>query len=504
MQFHLTLDRDQIDRSRRIARDLALHIEKYTSRHTSVAIERAAVRAMGIDGVQGGQALPAAVVERMGKERLRDGAAYWIGYVMWEKKCDAVKAAQQIVKQGLPTEIPRGLPHGEFRRIAKEATTLLPGIEAAAERRRQQGGRRRGKRTIVVVATGDPDRDAEAAALCAKASAPAVDGVIVRPPLAADQEGMSVKSGGWRGRTYDAPAVMAKIAAAAGGAGSLCVLWGAQQLAAPELTLAAAAQPVAGIEYDAVTLARQGGVHIRRALVDQHFCYRLAGAAYLGVGIGSDRWGATVDAYHEGEDLLLGMFLLEALCDRAGIPDECFLPRHTAVVPADLEARSDHLLVELAHAYLARELFPSAAIGFAARCAPAAARGTPAWLDVAAAAFADYPLYYVDGIGAGKTDVQAVMDLLAARHSYLQQVGELADEVTFAANGKLMRRAHTLLDRAHTQLANLHKRDFLKHVEQETKGLFAFGAEGAGLDGVIQKGKYYWNPIEEWYTKGSA
>lgn len=490
MQFRLMLDRDQLTRSRKIAREIATHLQKYVVRHTSTAIERAALRAMGVHGLHAGKPLTEAVIEKIGKDRLRDGAGYWLGYAMWEGKKGAQAAAQHLVKSGVPEELPRGLPHGEIRRMAREAATPhFQHLAAAAEKRDSGGGRRR--RFIAAVETGNLARDCEAIKHLVKDG---VDGVLLRAPIAADTEQLDAKTGGWRGQKYDLFDAIHKGAAAADGRH---FIWGGNHLLAPETIVACGAEPIHAVEYDCLTLARCGGVHFKRAIVDQQFLYRFMARVGIGVSVASDHWRPLIDSYQDGHELLVGMMLIEAMGEDAGLPLEKIVPRHTLVIPQN--GRADRLSLELAQAQLTRELFPQVPLGIAVDCATDAA--VDITLAGAIANVVDFAAILLQRVGKEKDAAAAMQTALATARQANNWFGDCGDDLLFAANGKIIRRTHHLLEQAVKELQHVHRRDFLKLVAAETKGLLAMPDTGAGIDGVVQKGKYYWNPIEDWLMK---
>lgn len=496
MQFRLMLDRDQLDHARKMAREIAGHLHKYVSRHTSLAVERAALRAFGIHGQVGGRPITEVIVEKIGTERLRDGAGYWLGYAMWEGKREPQAAAHHLAKVGLPDHLPRGLPHGEIRRMAREAAGGYLGRLAQAAALREAGTvRRRGPLVFAEVATGQLARDHEVMRALAKAGA---DGIVLRPPLAPHVEQLHHKTGGWRAHKYDLFDGITKgaetVAEAARHRQSACqLIWGGNHLLTPEVGVACGMIPIHGIEYDCLTMARHGGVHFKRALVDQHFLYRFCARVGMTVHVASERWHAWVDGYTDGHEFLVGMMLIEALGALAGLPLERIIARHSLMIA---NGRGDRLALELAHAQLARELFPQVPLGIA--LPGVVAHPQDAVLASAMAGLADYGHQFLPAPTGEKGSAVSPEERIAAVQRPATWLAEIGDDIGFAPNGKIIRRTHTLLEQALKELQHLHRRDFLKLVGDEAKGLFAIPDTGAGLDGVVQKGKFYWHPVEEW------
>ena len=74
----------------------------------------------------------------------------------------------------------------------------------------------------------------------------------------------------------------------------------------------------------------------------------------------------------------------------------------------------------------------------------------------------------------------------------------IGEEISFNPNGKMVRRARVVLDNALKLLKKMRTKGLMESLE---KGVFAEISRpvngGKGLDGVFQKGKRYWNPLED-------
>ncbi len=499
MQFRLILDRDQIDRCRKIARELAGSLAKYSLRHTSVAIEEATLRAMGVHGHHKNLDLAEVVIDRIGRDRLREGAAYWLGAVMVERNCTPLLAAKHIAKEGFPDRKGEKLPHGEIRKMARAsfAAFFQAIAEAKAQRQSALPPQRWGAdwQLMMQLHTGNMERDVKK--VRDFAADPELGSVVVRSPLPSTSAQLVGRGRGWRA-TYDLLHVIDRLDHAVrempkSRKRPFAVMWNGLSLAAPSLAVALAKSHLAGMEYDCLSLTHVEGVHMKRAIVDQTFIYQLLAKAGLSVSVGSDRWTSLVDGYTHGHELLMGQLLIEAMGEGAGFALEQVSARHSLVIPRRDEGYRSYLIDEIAHAQLLREFFPQVPLEFALSAAH----------DIATATM----IATLCGFSCGmldwnETDKAHVAKSEAAKKQIMQLqdvTASLGTELTFVANGNIARRANMLTERMTRSLQQMQRRDLLRPAEAGAgRGLFSFTDEGAGIDGVLQRHKYYCNPLLEW------
>ncbi|MBI4237818.1 MAG: hypothetical protein HY696_05295 [Deltaproteobacteria bacterium] len=507
MQFRLMLDRDQVDQCRKGARELAKHIHRYVDRHTSESVEVATLRSLGVTGDHQGQTLAAAVVEKIGKERLREGAAYWLGAVMATKQCDVAKAAHQLVRDGCPDSRQTRLPHAEIRQVTKAALQPFQHTCEQAARRRVGTTNPRRRTTAVeswlTVASGDGAADVRLVAELASGQA---TGAVLHPPFATKIAGLTAKPRGWRNH-YAVLDVVKKCAHAVEmhaerrQKAPFAFVLGGCGAATLEAVTASVATELTGVEFDLLTAARCHGLHFKRALVDQQFLYRICGKSGIGLLVAGDGWRAVADGYAYGHELVLGHMLIEALATMAGVPFEGIVARLAPVLKEGEGARSDRVAHELAHLQVERELFPQAPLFMAC----AATTPDPCGLHATLAVLCGLDGAIVDTLTAKKVEQQRLHAAREHIDAIWRHGGDVAEELTYIPNGKIHRRAHTILEKMQKTLQQLQRRDLLKlGGDEPAPGLFAIPDSGVGLDGVLQKHKYYWNPLEEWLLKANA
>lgn len=501
MQFRLMLDRDQVDRCRKMAREIAVHLERYSSRHTSLSIEDASLRALGVHGEHKGRSLPEVVLDAIGRERLREGAPYWLGAVMVARNCTPLLAAKHIAKEGLPERKGEKLPHGEIRRMTRAALApFLKSLDEAKSKRQPAAAPQRWGadwQLLATLHTGNVDDDVKRVQELMKH--PDVGGATVQSPLPANTAAVVGRGRGWRAK-YDAIAAIERLDRLVREhqrhhKKSFALTWDGCSLAGPLMAVAVATSHLASMAYDCCSLVGVTGVHLKRAIVDQAFVYRLFAKSGVGVAVASDRWRSAVNGYSHGHELLMGQLLIEAMGERAGIALDKMAPCHGLVIPRDAEHVRSHLLDDIAHAQLVRELFPQVPLGFAVPTAPAG----DIVMSTMIAALCGFPSGVVEWNETKKMTAQGFRATAAEIANARQLVSDLGSELAFVNNGQIARRSSMLVEHMARSLQQMHRRDLLQAVPStEARGLFNAAEPSVGLDGVFQRHKYYWNPLLEW------
>ncbi|MBI2344111.1 MAG: hypothetical protein HYV02_07245 [Deltaproteobacteria bacterium] len=501
MQFRLILDRDHIDQCRKMGREIAAHLERYAGRHTSTAVERATLRALGVEGAVKGASLVGAVVDALGRERLRDGAAYWLGFVMQEKQCDPTQAAQHIVRAGMPEKSGR-IPHGDIRKVTRAAAT--PFMDAVATMAGRRAVRRRTRsgykapQLHVRLMTGVVDHDLRQAKELLQR--PEISGITIVPPLQSADEQLSTHGRGWRTR-YDVTEAMRCAVDLCGKEEEVekhvaPLYWAAHSLAAPEMSVMMLPGPSAGIEYDAVTMASCEQIALKRVIVDQWFVYRLMARGGASMVMGSDRWWSRCSHEGQSHEVLCATLLVEAMAAHAGIRHEHIGQRHQFPLSVDDGAGEDVVLNAIAFAQLVRELFPQVPLSYLLSQAP-----QTGYVGAVLSLLCEFSASVIDW-GREKSSAKDFDAMVHRAKELSHMLGGIGAELVFMPNGRINRRAATLLDRIAKTLRTLHRRDFLKAAaDASRKGLLAMPEEGIGFDGVIQTNKYYWNPLADWLGK---
>lgn len=177
MESKLNLNRNLVDKARESARRIAEDTQNFIDLHTTVTVERAVCRLLGIDGVNALEVpLPNVVVDHLfDKGLLPGGAAYYIGNAMTETGMNPQQIAESIDRGEL--DLSAVAPHS----IEEIRAAVMPVAEATAERIRTNVAKRNdylnsfGDKTdpylYVIVATGNIYEDIVQAKAAAKQGA---------------------------------------------------------------------------------------------------------------------------------------------------------------------------------------------------------------------------------------------------------------------------------------------------------------------------------------------
>src|SRR4051812_47539415 len=110
---HLNLDKKLIDQCREMAARISQPVEQLIETHSTVAIERATLRLLGVEGAvqQAGQWFPQAnvIIEDLRKERVLDqGILHWFVNGMIQTKMPARELAEEVASRKVNLlELPR-------------------------------------------------------------------------------------------------------------------------------------------------------------------------------------------------------------------------------------------------------------------------------------------------------------------------------------------------------------------------------------------------------------
>ena len=121
--MELRIDAGIVADARRLATAIAAPVSAFIAAHSTVAVERSVLRLLGVDGVCADEApVPNRVLERLGPERLRGGAARTIGALTAEtgRTPDDVASAlaEGTLAAGLADGVPEAAARGALRRCS--------------------------------------------------------------------------------------------------------------------------------------------------------------------------------------------------------------------------------------------------------------------------------------------------------------------------------------------------------------------------------------------------
>jgi beta-lysine 5,6-aminomutase alpha subunit len=238
-----------------------------------------------------------------------------------------------------------------------------------------------------------------------------------------------------------------------------------------------------------------------RTFTDQRFARQIHAHAGIIINTGEDNYLTTADAVSGAHTVTVSQLLNEFFAKEAGLADWQLGLGHAFEIDPDLP---DSFRLELAHALLARSLFPDAPLK---------------WMPPTKHMTGDiFRGYLLDGFfnlaGAltgqgillvGMMTEAVVTPFLSDRDLALRNVryvldaaGKLGEDFQPAPGGFIADRANTVLGEAIELLGRIERDGLLTAIGEGTFGLMRRPADGGrGRDGVVAKADGYLNPVAD-------
>ena len=511
MESKLNLNRNLVDKARESARRIAEDTQNFIDLHTTVTVERAVCRLLGIDGVNALEVpLPNVVVDHLfDKGLLPGGAAYYIGNAMVETGMNPQQIAESIDRGEL--DLSAVAPHS----IEEIRAAVMPVAEATAERIRTNVAKRNdylnsfGDKTdpylYVIVATGNIYEDIVQAKAAAKQGADIIAVIRTTGQSLLDYVPYGATTEGFGG-TYATQENFRLMRAALDEVGEqehryirLCNY--CSGLCMPEIAAMGALERLDVMLNDALYGILFRDINMQRTIVDQYFSRVINSFAGVIINTGEDNYLTTADAVEEAHTVLASQFLNEQFALKAGLPEEQMGLGHAFEISPDVE---NGFLYELAQAQMAREIFPNAPLKY-----------MPPTKFMTGNIFRGHvqdALFNMVTILTGQklhllgmlteaihTPFMSDRALSIENAQYIfRTMKDLGDELTYKEGGIIRTRANEVLTKATDLLSEIEKLGLFTTIE---KGIFADVKRpkdgGKGLAGVVIKDDKYFNPFIE-------
>jgi beta-lysine 5,6-aminomutase alpha subunit len=510
MPGKLSLPAEFVDRCRRLAREVADGVRRETEPFTTVSTERAVLRLLGVDGVDAQDVpIPNRVVETLaGAGRLGRGAATWVGSALAHGDASVEQAARRLSNRAETAVL---CEHPRWREA------LAPFVEAGLHRI----GHNRSERTkalashppdelpllYAIVATGNIYEDIVAAKASARAGAQCIAVIRSTAQSLLDHVPFGATTSGFGGTfaTQENFRLMRealdelepelnRYVRLVNYCSGLCM---------PEIAAMGALERLDLMLNDALYGIIFRDINPVRTLIDQNFSRRINAAAGVVINTGEDNYLTTADAVEQAPAVLASQFINERLALDAGLEPWQIGLGHAFEIDPTLE---DGLLDEWAQAQAAREIFPDAPLKY-----------MPPTKHMTGNVFRGYQqnaLFVLTSVVTGQS-IHLLGMLTEALHTPLlhdrwlaidqaktirTNARHLADEIAFRPDGRIVRRAHAVLEGAERLLRDIAQVGLFGALEA---GLFADTRRprdgGRGEDGIIRRDAEYSNPfLEVW------
>ena len=516
--MRLHLDPATVARARDLAAVAGQPVVEMAGSHTTVSIERAVLRMAGLEGadVEGTpwvNRLVDSVAEQVGLEQ-------GVALPVW----DALAAQRRA---GVGTDAPlltlaQRAASGsvEFRQPEGRAATsaATAAVRAARAGVRQMDKQRVAREKLLtrypvdhkpwiylIVATGDIDEDVPQAQAAAREGADII--AVIRStgqslldfvPEGATHEGYAGTYATqenfriMRRALDDVSRELGRYVRLTNYASGLCM---------PEIATLAGLERLDMMLNDSMYGILFRDINPVRTFTDQHFARQVHARAGIIINTGEDNYLTTADAVDAAHTVTVSQLLNEYFAKEAGLADWQLGLGHAFEINPDIP---DSFRLELAHALLARELFPDAPLK---------------WMPPTKHMTGDiFRGYLLDGFfnlaGAltgqgillvGMMTEAVVTPWLSDRDLALQNVryvlnaaSGLAEDLHPAPDGVIASRANQVLDEAVDLLGRIAEDGLLPAIGEGTFGLMKRPADrGKGLDGVVTRGAGYLNPVSQ-------
>ena len=510
----LPIDPDAVAECRALAREIAGPIEKMAQTHTTVSIERASLRLIGVDGVigEGTEAVP---IPNLVVDRTRDSIGLERGALIpfldaaAPSDGDHQTTAEAIASGELTVRWPEGADLERATAALGQAATRAVDTIASARDKRADAIRRSGDAAkpwmYLIVATGNIHEDIPQAQAAARSGADVIAVIRSTGQSLLDYVPFGATTDRFAG-TFATQENFRLMRAALDEVGEelgryIRLTNYASGLCMPEIAAMAATERLDMMLNDCMYGIIFRDINMQRTFIDQHFSRMVHALAGIVINTGEDNYLTTADAIDAAHTVLASQFLNERLALSAGLPEEQMGLGHAFEVDP---AVPDQIMVELAHAQLIRECFPNAPLKYMPPTKHMTGNVFQGFLYDAmfnlVGALTGQDIILLGMMTEGiHTPFLSDRDLALENAEYVfGGAATLAGEISFEAGGHVQRRAAQVLEECRQMLRKVADIGMFDAIEA---GMFADTVRtrtgGKGLEGVVVKEAGYANPIAD-------
>ena len=508
----LRIGQEVVTECRELAHEISRPVEALAGTHTTVSIERACLRLVGVDGVEGSGVeavpIPNLVVDRIRATTGLEGGAMIPFFHAVESDCgDISSAAEKIASGALVPTRPDGADLDiAIERARREALAAVDKIAAArSERERAIARTSEAEKPwlYLIVATGNIYEDIPQAQSAARNGADVIAVIRSTGQSLLDYVPYGATEDGFAG-TFATQENFRLMRTALDEVGEelgryIRLTNYASGLCMPEIAAIAAVERLDMMLNDCMYGIIFRDINMQRTFIDQHFSRMVHSLAGIVINTGEDNYLTTADAVDAAHTVLASQFLNERSAMAAGLPPEQMGLGHAFEIDPEVP---DQISLEIAHAQLIRECFPEAPLKY-----------MPPTKHMTGDIFQGFLLdgmFNLVGAVTGQdimllgmlsegvhTPFLSDRDLALNNARYvLGGAGGLAGELVFEPGGRVERRAGQVLEECRQMLRKVADIGMFAAIEA---GMFADTVRprdgGKGLDGVVVKGPTYVNPI---------
>jgi len=507
----IPLHKKQVSQVKRLAKEIADHVQAYIEKHSTVSVERTILRLYGVDGVDSeGTPLPNRLVDiLLEKGWLNSGVSRYFAAAMMETGRDANTTAELIsqgkVEFGEVSKFSQVDIQEKEEELSRKAIAVLDSTRERKQEKIKKYPLPKQPWRYMIVATGNVYEDRIQARSAGMGGADIIAVIRSTAQSLLDYIPYGPTTEGFGG-TY---ATQANFKIMREALDELSETEGryirltnySSGLCMPEIAACAAYEDLDILLNDSMYGILFRDINMKRTFVDQYFSRLICSRAKIIINTGEDNYLTTSDAIENAYTVTASQLINEAMAKNALLSDDLLGLGHAFEINPQIE---NAFLYELAHAQLARQLFPKAPIKY---MPPTKYKSTDVFYSQCLDTMFNVASVITNqGIHLTGILTEAIhTPLMQDRYEALRNVNyvfniarELGKDIEFKKDGFIARRAQQVLDEAEAFLQDIKGAGLMESI---SKGKFANIKRpvegGKGLDGVFEKAVDYSNPIVE-------
>ncbi len=509
--FELNLEKAKIDRAREAAARIAAETLAEIDGKTTVTVERAVLRLLGVEGVtEDGVPWVNVIVDELLSRGLlgRGAAAPFVSALLAEGVSPGETAERMVEGRMDPGAVPAADPERLRERmlsLAREGLSRIDRARMDREERLARLGRGREPLRYLIVATGDIHEDAVQAGAAARGGADII--AVIRHTAQSlldyvPEDGSIEGVGGTIANRENFRVMREALDEVSEELGRYVYLTNyCSGLCMPEMAVLGAQERLDVMLNDSMYGVIFRDINMVRTFIDQHFSRALLARAGMMINTGEDNYLTTSDAFEKAHTVLASQFINEQFALKSGLAPRQIGLGHAFEISPKLE---DSFLYELAQAMMVRRIFADCPVKYMPPTKYMTGNifqgNVQNALFNAVSVLTDQSVHLL-GMPTEAIHTPHVHD----RHLSLENVDyvframrHLGEDIMFRPGGRVESRARKVLADAVAMLEDVAGMGLMEAI---SKAMFADIARtregGKGLEGVVSKADGYCNPVSD-------
>ena len=507
----LPLKQEQIDRVKDLAKTIADKVQRFISKHSSISVERTVLRLYGVDGVDGeGIPLPNRLVNLWREHGdLSVGISKSFAEAVLTSGKDPQTTAELVCRGKINFSDPSRFSDVDIKRKEKELSThAVAALDATRQRKLEKIEKcplPKQPWRYLIVATGNVYEDRTQAKSAVLAGADIIAQIRSTAQSLLDYIPYGPTTEGFGG-TFATQANFRIMREALDKASEeqgryIRLVNYSSGLCMAEIAACAALEYLDILLNDSMYGILFRDINMKRTFIDQYFSRLICSRAKIIINTGEDNYLTTADAIDQAYTVTASQLINEAMAKNALLTNELLGLGHAFEIDPKIE---NAFLYELAHAQLARQLFPEVPLKYM----PPTRYKSPDifYSHVQDTLFNLASVLTEQGIHLAGILTEAIhnpfmqdryLSLCSINHVF-NTARNLGNEIEFKKDGFIAGRAQQVLDEAESFLKSINETGLMEAISQgRFAGIGRSPNGGKGLDGVFEKGPAYSNPIME-------